>query len=173
MLYITSQWLPYFITEFVPLDRPHPFCPSFSGGRHSVLCSHLLVCFGLGFLEGVVQISYISEIRWYLSLSGWLILLGIISSRSIYTVGFELLNDKSNGYFGVAGISLLIISQIENGKTVTGWDWSEFSYTHRLTGSRDQKELQGHLAKISLINTEKLSLKLGSLLVPWAQRSAC
>ena len=82
MLYITSLWLIYFITEsryfLIPFTLFTIPPPATSLWQPSVCSLYLWVCFCFVFLDSMSQI-----IR-YLSLSFWLFSLSIIPSRSIH-----------------------------------------------------------------------------------------
>lgn len=79
-----------------------------------------------------------------------------IPSRSICVVGFTFLNYKNNAPFGVAGISLLITSQIEKGQAVTDRMRLVWIQPHVSAPRQNRKELLGHLTKILIVDRKKL-----------------
>ena len=89
MLYVTSPWLIYFITESLYLWSPVPFCPpSTPCFRQPPACSLYLWTGDFFFLNQ--QITHKSEIIWYLSLPIWLISLSILPSKSIHIANARL-----------------------------------------------------------------------------------
>ena len=89
MLYVTSPWLIYFVTESLYLWPPVPFCPP------STPCfwqppAHSLNRWTGNFFFFNQQITQKSEIIWYLSLPIWLISLSILPSTSIHIANARL-----------------------------------------------------------------------------------